>query len=241
MLEQAYTQLCRGSSFAQRQIQRMQVPRPHINEPSDIAIRAHHTAHLIRLQQAEFVTIAQTSQLFGFLGKALKVTRLVGQVTIAPRQVTRDIETLDTLANDFHRLQPHQFHVPHTVFADDAFKLFEAMTDTANQLPAITPAGPPADLVRFEQHHAHATLGQLQCCVQAREATPDHAHIRHMLALQHRMVGLRQAAGGIVRGGVLAALNRGVHVRNPDICVWKILRSISRAIPKEQEQPDGAV
>ena len=122
----------------------------------------------------------------------------------------------DALAHDFHGLQPHQLHVSYTVLADDAFKLLKAMTDTANQLAAIAPAGAPADLVRFQQDHAHAALGQLQGRVQAGKATAHHTHIRHQLALQHRVIGLRQAAGGVIRSGVLAALNWGVHVRNPD-------------------------
>ena len=52
--------------------------------------------------------------------------------------------------------------------------------------------------------------------IQAGKATAHHTHIRHQLALQHRVIGLRQAAGGVIRSGVLAALNWGVHVRNPD-------------------------
>src|SRR5207253_7049721 len=59
------------------------------------------------------------------------------------------------------------------------------------------------------------------------------------------MVGLRQAAGGVVRRGVLVARDRflstGIHVRNPDYCVWKTLRSISRTFQVRQHWSAGAV
>ena len=90
------------------------------------------------------------------------------------------------------------------------------MTDAANQLPAVTSAGAPADFMGFEQDDTHAALSQFQRRVEPGKTTPDHTHVRHPLTLQHRMVGLRQAAGGVIRSSVLAALNRGVHVRDPD-------------------------
>ena len=90
------------------------------------------------------------------------------------------------------------------------------MTDAANQLPAVTSAGAPADFMGFEQDDTHAALSQFQRRVEPGKTTPDHTHVRHPLTLQHRMVGLRQAAGGVIRSGVLAALIRGAHVRNPD-------------------------
>jgi hypothetical protein len=93
------------------------------------------------------------------------------------------------------------------------------MADAANQLPTIATAGAPADLVGFQQHHAETAFGQLQRRVQPRKPTADHAYIGDPFACEHRMIGLRQAAGGVIRGDVLSA---GIHARNPDFCVSKI-------------------
>ena len=216
VFEQFHAQLRRGSGFTQRQVKRVQMTRAHVDQAADISVRADHTAHFIGLQQTGFVAISQAAQFFGFFGKTFQVARLVGQVAITPGQVAGNVVALDPLADDFYRLKAHQLHLPHTVFADDPFKLLKPVADAANQLPAIAPAGAPADLVRFEHNHAHATLGQLQRCVQAGKAAAHHAHISHMLTLQHRMIGLRQTAGGVIRSGVLAALIRGAHVLNPD-------------------------
>ena len=205
-----------GGRFTQSQIERVQVARPHVNQPAHITVRPDHAAHFMGLQQTGFMAITQRAQRFSLFGKTFKVARLIGEVAVPPGQVASDIEPLHALANDFHRLKPHQLHLAHAVFADDAFKLLKAMAYAANQLPAVAPTGAPADFVCFEHDHTHAALGQLQRRVQPRKAPAHHAHIRHILTLQHRMVGLRQAAGGVIRSGVLAALNRGVHVRDPD-------------------------
>ena len=133
--------------------------RAHVNQPAHIPVRTHHAAHFMGLQQTGFMAIAQRAQFFSLLGKPLKVARLVGEVAIAPSQVAVNIESLYALANDFHCFKPHQLHLPHAVFADDAFKLLKAVAHAANQLPAVATAGTPADLMCFEQDHAHATLG----------------------------------------------------------------------------------
>ena len=182
--------------------------------------------HFIGLQQTGFVTVTEAAQLFGVFGETFEVAGLVGQVAVAPGQVARDLKTLDPLSDDFHRFQAHEFHLTHAVRTDHVGELIEAMADASNQLPAIASAGAPTDFVGFEQHHAEAAFGQFERRVQPGEPAADHAHVRHQLACEHRMIGLRQAAGGVVRGRVLVArgrlLSTGIHVRDPDSCVWKI-------------------
>ncbi|MNL11665.1 hypothetical protein D3C87_1325070 [compost metagenome] len=94
------------------------------------------------------------------------------------------------------------------------------MANAANQLPAVAPAGAPTDLVGFEQHYAQAALGQLERRVQSGEPATDHAHIGHQVALQHRVIRLRQTAGGVIGRRVPMAWDRllstGIHVRVPD-------------------------
>ncbi|MNC69366.1 hypothetical protein D3C75_1200460 [compost metagenome] len=81
------------------------------------------------------------------------------------------------------------------------------MADTTDELPTVAPAGAPAELTGFQQDDRQATLGQFDGGVNARIATPDDAHVGAVLALQERVVGVGRAAGGVVRGGVLRAVD----------------------------------
>ncbi len=92
------------------------------------------------------------------------------------------------------------------------------MTDPANQLAAIAPAGPPTDLARFEQRNAEPRArASFDGGIEARESTAYHAHIHLHLTLQRRMIRLRMTAGGVIGGNVLIVtwrvLNAGVHER----------------------------
>ena len=126
-------------------------------------------------------------------------------------------------ADDFHRFQAHQFQVAYAFLADHRSELLDAVADAANQLPAIAPAGAPADLVRLHQRHRETLLGQLDGGVQAREPATDNAHIGQLLTRQRRIGQLLVGSGGVVGGCVLVTVhgwllrlvNAGVHVRNP--------------------------
>ena len=193
VFEQFHAQLLRGGRFAQGQVERMQMPRAHVDQAADVAVGTHHRVHFIGLQQAGFVTVAEAAQFFGVFGKTFQVAGLVGEVAVAPGQVAGDLKTLDPLSDDFHRFQAHEFHLTHAVRTDHVGELIEAMADAANQLPAIAAAGAPADLVRFEQHHAEAAFGQFERRVQPGKPAADHAHIGHQLACA--APGDRAAAG----------------------------------------------
>ncbi len=112
-----------------------------------------------------------------------------------------------TVAHDLHGLQSHPLHVANALLADDRQELLQAMADPADQLPTVAPTGAPADLARFEQDHREATLGQLQGRVQTRVATADDAHIGGVITLQKGMIRVRRAAGGVIRSGVLRAVD----------------------------------
>ena len=225
LLEQSDAQLLRCCGFAQRQIQRVQMAGTHVDQTTDVAFGADHGVHFMGLQQSGFVSITEAAQFFGIICKAFEVRRLVGEVAIAPGQIAGNLKTLDALTDNFHGFQAHEFHLPHAIGADHVCELIKTMANPANQLPAVATAGAPADLVRFQQHHAEAAFGQFQRGVQPGKATADHAHVRNHLALQQRMVRLRQAAGGVIRGGVRLArggVGAGSHGRHPERGVEKI-------------------
>ena len=211
VLKQLHAQLLRGGRFAERQVQRVQMARAHVDHAAHIAVGADHAAHLVGLQQAHFMAITQAAQFFGVFGQAVQVAGLVGEVAVAPGQVAGDLVALDALAHDLHGFQAHQLHLAHAVAADHVGELVQAVADAANQLAAITPAGAPADLARFQQHHAEAALGQFQGRVQPGKAAADHAHVGSHFAGQRRVIGLRQAAGGVVGSGVPGAGGHGEH------------------------------
>ncbi|MCY1528745.1 hypothetical protein D9M68_638620 [compost metagenome] len=229
MLEQAGAQLGRRDSLADGQVERMQVAGAHVDQAADVAVRAHHAAHLVRLHQAQLVAIAEALELFHVLGEAGQVTRPVGQVAVAPGQVAVDGEFLDALTDDLHRFQAHQLEGAHAVRADHRLELLDAVADAADQLPAVASTGAPADLPGFQQHHREAAASQLDRRIQPGETATDNAHIGHLLTCQRRVldapVGARCVIGGGVVFGMHRVANAGVHVRNPDFIVWKILRS----------------
>jgi hypothetical protein len=51
------------------------------------------------------------------------------------------------------------------------------VADAADDLPAVAPAGTPADAVGFQQHHVPAALGELQGRVDAAETAADHGDV----------------------------------------------------------------
>ncbi len=209
----------------------MQVARAHVDHGTVIVVGADHFVDALLRHHAQFVTIAEAFQLGLVFGEAFHVRRLVGQVAVAPGQIAIDLVLGDACAHDFHRLQAHQLELTHAVLADHRFELFDIMANAANQLPAVAPAGAPADLARFQQRHRQAFLGQLNGGVQAAETATDDAHVHLQLTAQGRVGLLAIDAGGVIGSGMLRAVdglvNAGVHVRNPDFVVWKIQRSIS--------------
>lgn len=114
---------------------------------------------------------------------------------------------LDTLADDIHCFQAHEFQVAYALLAEDGQELLQTMANAADQLPAVASAGTPADLARFQQNDGQTTLGQLNGSIEARIAAADDAHISAVLTFERRVVGVRHAAGGVIRGGVLRAVD----------------------------------
>ena len=220
-----------GSGFAERQVERVQVARAHVDHGTVIVVGADHFVDALLRHNAQFVTIAEAFQLCLVGGEVVHMRRFVGQVAVAPGQVAIDLKLRNAITHDLHRLQAHQLELAHAILADHRFELFDIMADATNQLPAVAPAGAPADLARLQQRHRQAFLGQLDGGVEAAETATDDAHVHLQLTAQGR-VGLPAIdAGGVIGSGMLRAVdglvNAGVHVRNPDFVVWKIQRSIS--------------
>ena len=111
------------------------------------------------------------------------------------------------LAHDLYGLQAHQLQGAHAFLADDREKLLQAVADPTDQLPAIAPTGAPAKFARFQQDDRETTLGQLDGGVQARVTAADDAHVGVVFALQEGVVRVWRAAGGVIGGGVLRAVD----------------------------------
>ncbi|MNZ71717.1 hypothetical protein D3C78_900830 [compost metagenome] len=185
----------------------MQVPGAHVDQAADITVGADHAVDIVFMHQAQFVTVAQAAQFIGVFGEALQLAGLVGQVAVTPGQVAGDGVALDPLTDDVHGFQAHQLHAAYAFFTDHRKELLQAVTDAPDKLAAIAPAGPPAELARFQQDHRQAAFGQLDGGVQARIAAANDAHVGAVLALQERVIGVWRAAGGVVGGGVLRAVD----------------------------------
>ncbi len=81
------------------------------------------------------------------------------------------------------------------------------MADAPDELAAVAAAGAPAELACFQEDHRQATFGQFDGGVQARITTADNTYVGAVLTLQERVVGVWRAAGGVVGGGVLRAVD----------------------------------
>ncbi|MNC47185.1 hypothetical protein D3C75_962340 [compost metagenome] len=151
--------------------------------------------------------VAEAAQFFSILRKAQQLGGFVGQVAVTPSQVAGDGMLFDPLADDLHGFQAHQLHAAHAFLADDREELFQAVADATDQLPTIAPAGAPTELARFQQDDREAAFGQFDGGVQARVAAADDTHVGAVLALQEGVVGVWRAAGGVIGGGVLRAVD----------------------------------
>ncbi|MNO99263.1 hypothetical protein D3C76_910290 [compost metagenome] len=207
LFEQLHTQAAGHGRFPQGQVERVQVARAHVDQPAHIAVGADHAVDIVLADQPQLMCIAQAAQFFGVFGKAQQLGGFVGQVAVAPGQVAGDGMLLDPLADDLHGLQAHQLHAAHAFLAYYRQELFQAVADAADQLPAIAPTGAPAQFARFQQDDREAAFGQLDGSVQARVAAADDTYIGAVLALQEGVVRVWRAAGGVVGGGVLRAVD----------------------------------
>jgi len=138
------------------------------------------------------------------------------QVAIAPGQVAVDGVALDALADDVDGFEAHALEFIDAFCANDLAELldvlYDTMADAADQLPAVSPAGAPADSVRFQQDDAEAPLGQFDGRVEAGEPTADDADVGPLLALQRLEGQFAIDACGIVGGCMYGAVRRGCAV-----------------------------
>src|SRR5690606_21314411 len=71
------------------------------------------------------------------------------------------------------------------------------MADAADQLPTVAPAGAPANLPRFQQHHRQSSFGQFDGSIEAAETAAHDADIRLLFALQRGQAEVGMAGGGV--------------------------------------------
>ena len=185
----------------------MQVPGAHVDQPADVAIGADHAVHLVRLDDLQFMLIAQRQQFITVSAEGLEMAWLVRQVAVAPGEVAFDGELGHALADDFHRFDTHQLEIAHALRADDAGKLIDVVADTANQLAAVAATGTPAYPPRLQQHHREPALGQFDGGIQSGEAAADDAYIGLFLPFQCRQEGLAVARGKVPGIGVIGGMD----------------------------------
>lgn len=111
----------------------------------------------------------------------------------------------DALTDQRYRVDPGPLQVTHALLAHMPGKTRDVMADPPDQLPAISPAGAPADAPGFQEDHRQAALGQFNRGVDAGKAAADHTHIGAQVLGQRRAlghgIGRRQVIGtGMVLG-----------------------------------------
>ena len=165
--------------------------------------------HVLRGHQASRVTVAQAHQVVllslerGVLGLG------VGQLAEAPAQVAVDAVFGDAPAHQFHRVDAGTLQVFESFLADVTGKAADLMADATDQLPAVAPAGAPADAPGLQEDHRQPALGQLDSGIDPGEAAADHADIGVQVAFQGRVAGQGADRGGVVGGGVPVGAAQG--------------------------------
>ena len=140
-----------------------------------------------------------------------------GQIAVTPGEIALDIETLDPLAYQLHRLQPHQVELAHPILTNPAGKLAGIVADTANKLTAVAPGGAPADTVGLQQGDLVTGISQIDGGIETGKAAADDADVSLVLPLQLGPL-LRVVAGGRVVGGdvlLISVVLSCLHTQHP--------------------------
>ncbi|MNH22030.1 hypothetical protein D3C79_818700 [compost metagenome] len=69
LLEQLHAQAAGHCSLTQGQVERVQVPGAHVDQPADIAVGADHAVDIVLADQAQFMCVAEAAQFFSILRK----------------------------------------------------------------------------------------------------------------------------------------------------------------------------
>ena len=194
-------------SLTQNQIQRVKMPGAHVHQAAGIHRRADYLLYILRPHQTRFVGVTQRRQVRLLALERRELRRGVGQLAKAPAQVAVDAVRSDTLAHQGHRVDAGALQVTHALLAHVLAESRHVMADTANQLPAVAPAGTPANTAGFQQDHREPALGQFDGGVNAGETAADHAHVGGQVSAQ--CGSLRQSVGRspVVGPGVVSRLN----------------------------------
>ncbi|MCY1422564.1 hypothetical protein D9M71_382500 [compost metagenome] len=209
--------------FAQCQVQRMQVPRAHVDQAAGVNAGVHHLlADLARFDQARFVSVTGLEQLGVFGLQPGKMRRGVGQFTEAPAQVAINAVFADAMGHDLHRFDPGLFQVLHAFGAHMSGKAADVMADAAYQLAAVASAGAPANPPGLQQDHREPALGQFDGSVDAGETRADHADIGHQVRGQRGT--LPHALGGRCVIGVGMFLGVLIHLLDFTLLHERVIR-----------------
>ncbi|MOA28093.1 hypothetical protein D3C78_1490170 [compost metagenome] len=147
--------------FAQRQVQRVDVPTAHVEHATDVLIARNHFANAALIEQFQLrMTEALPEALLRF-----QVAHLFGRQRgehAAVLQVALNVVLGHALANDPATFECHLPEQLRLLRPDAAFDHINVTAITVNDLPAITPGGAEPDLGRLQHGDAKTVLQQEQ-------------------------------------------------------------------------------
>ncbi|MNF75249.1 hypothetical protein D3C84_573080 [compost metagenome] len=171
--------------LAQGQIQRVQVPRAHVDQTARVHAGVHNVlTDLPGGNQSGLMAVTRLDQFRLFGLHRGELCRRIGQFAEAPAQVAIDTVFADTLGHHLHRLDAGVLKVLHAVVTDVFGKTADVMPDAADQLTAVAPAGAPANPPGFQQNHRETALGQFDGGVDTGETATDHTDVGHQVRVQ---------------------------------------------------------
>ncbi|CAH0199468.1 hypothetical protein SRABI106_01497 [Rahnella aquatilis] len=146
--------------FAQHQVQRMKVAAIFIQQPADITVGGDFAPHGGFIQQGQF-SMAVTVPQFLLVAQFRKLACTQRGKNTAGAIVTVDGILIDALTDD---VRPFKHHAAEHISGLPSVAVFNHINIAAvrvDHLPAVTPAGAPADPCGLKHHHIVTGLTQI--------------------------------------------------------------------------------
>lgn len=180
---------------------------PHVDQTTRVDVGVDHLlTDQLRADQTGLVLITEFVEADLFVLERCELRRSVGQLAEAPAQVALDGVLGDALAHQFHRIDAGALQIPYAFVADVTGKAFDLVTDAANQLTAVAPAGTPANASGFNQYHRQPALRQFNRGVDPGEAAADHADIGGEVTVECRPGRTGPGRSCVIGAGVFLAV-----------------------------------
>ena len=179
------------------------MPASHIDQTTNILIRADNFVHLFFIQKACLMWIADGIQPFLIFYEVFYVPCLCGQITVTPFEITVDGVLVYSLTHDIYGFKAHIIDCFDAFGTNLVFKLIKSMTDTSDQLSAIASRSPPTNSVGFEKNNVNTSFSEFECGADATKTSADNTNLCCYLAFCLREAAIIGQTSNVVRRWII--------------------------------------